>query len=594
MESAGPAALVAWAEQQGIEPSDLLAGLVLARAEHLGASGPERLALVAGADPPAPDELPVAAEHVSPDLLGEVLGAASAASRRHQGVVFTPRPSAEGLVRVALDAFGGVPHRVLDPAVGGGAFVLAVVRALVDRGMSADEAFACVQAHDTDPLSVQVAAAALGLWYAEQHGVVHPDASTSQVADFLLPDAAGPEAPVDLVVGNPPFLSQLRRSTTRSAERLAALRSRYGTAVGPYTDDASLFLLAGLDRLHPGGVMALIQPRSFLGAGGAQEVRRRVLDGAALVGMWEPVGRVFPVAVDVCAPVFVRSGQQPPDVRVWHEVDLGESAGLRPSAELLGDEPADGIASSHHDGPPMVALPPQGGRLAEHATVTAGFRDQFYGMAPCIREADGPADPRPRLITSGLIDPGVDRWGRRPARIARQQWTAPVLEVGLLDPDERVGRWVAARLVPKVVVASQTKVVEATLDLEGRAIPSPPTVSVEAPASDLPRLLAVLLAPTTTAWLHRRAAGTGLAPDALRVSRAHLAELPLPGDRVVWDEAAALLLDRCGGPDGRPLGDDEPTRRFGELMGAAYGLPASTVDLVLAWWLARLPAASLA
>ncbi|OWY61113.1 hypothetical protein B7486_65530, partial [cyanobacterium TDX16] len=274
----------------------------------------------------------------------------------------------------------------------------------------------------------------------------------------------------------------LRRSTTRSAERLAALRARYGVAVGPYTDDASLFLLAGLDRLRPGGVLALVQPRSFLGAGGAREVRRRVLDDAALVGMWEPVGRVFPVAVDVCAPVLVRGGEQPPDVRVWHEVDLGESAGLRPATELLGDDPSAGIASSHHDGPPMVALPPQGGRLGDHTRVTAGFRDQFYGMAPHIREAEGPDDPRPRLVTSGLIDPGLDAWGRRPARIARRSWDAPVLQHDLLDPDERVGRWVAARLVPKVVVASQTKVVEATLDLAGRVIPSPPTVSVEAPA----------------------------------------------------------------------------------------------------------------
>ncbi|OWY59889.1 hypothetical protein B7486_72140, partial [cyanobacterium TDX16] len=127
-----------------------------------------------------------------------------------------------------------------------------------------------------------------------------------------------------------------------------------------------------------------------------------------------------------------------------------------------------------------------------------------------------------------------------------------------------------------------------------RVIPSPPTVSVEAPAAELPRLLAVLLAPATTAWLHRRAAGTGLAPDALRVSRAHLAELPLPGDRVAWAEATELLLAICTGPDARPLGDDEPTRAFGEVMAAAHGMPTSTADEVVAWWLERLPVASLA
>jgi hypothetical protein len=169
-----------------------------------------------------------------------------------------------------------------------------------------------------------------------------------------------------------------------------------------------------------------------------------------------------------------------------------------------------------------------------------------------------------------------------------------VVEVAALDPDARVGRWAAARLVPKLVVASQTKVIEVALDTAGRVIPSPPTISVEAAAEELPRLLAVLLAPATTAWLHRRAAGTGLAPDALRVSVADLVDVPLPGDEAPWQAATDLLLTICTGPEARPLGDDEPTRRFGQLMAEAYGLPPLTGDAVLAWWLARLPAASAA
>ncbi|OWY59841.1 hypothetical protein B7486_72400, partial [cyanobacterium TDX16] len=209
----------------------LLAGLALARAEDLGAAGAEHLGLVVGAHPVPVDDLPIPTDGITPDLLGEVLGVAGATTRRHEGAVFTPRPSAEGLVRVALDALGAVPHRLLDPSVGGGAFVLAAVRTLVRDGVPVLDAFDSVQGHDADLLSVQVAAAALGLWCAEQTGEVRPDAAIHQVTDFLLPDDLGPGAPMDLVVGNPPFLSQLRRSTTRSAERLAALRARYGVAV---------------------------------------------------------------------------------------------------------------------------------------------------------------------------------------------------------------------------------------------------------------------------------------------------------------------------------------------------------------------------
>jgi hypothetical protein len=70
--------------------------------------------------------------------------------------------------------------------------------------------------------------------------------------------------------------------------------------------------------------------------------------------------------------------------------------------------------------------------------------------------------------------------------------------------------------------------------------------------------------------------------------------VPLPADRVAWDDATTLLLEVVAGSDPRPLGDDEPTRRFGEAMAAAAGLPADAADQVVAWWLARLPTASLA
>lgn len=602
--SPAPDVLLRWAEQRGVELWPLLASLYLAGVDDLGVTPDDDLALLEGpgSSPPLRSDLPVPSDGVAPDLLGEVLGAAAASVRRDEGAVFTPRATAEGLVAAALAALpdGRRPGHVLDPSVGGGAFVLAVVRALAASGATPGEAAATIVGVDADPLSVAVTAAALDLWLVGRDGATARDAARAGARgpalhqrDLLL-DPPPLVRSVDLVVGNPPFLSQLRRGTTRSPDQVVALRRRFGQAVGPYTDAAALFLLACLDVLDEGGVLALVQPRSFLGAGGAGEVRRRLLDRAALVGLWEPSTKVFAAAVHVCAPIFVAGAPQPPEVRVWHDATLAVQVGERRADQLLGGEAGGGIASSRDDQPPSVALPPHGGRLGDHASVTAGFRDQFYGMAPAVYEADGPDDPRPRLITSGLIDPGVDRWGVRRARYARRTWDAPVLQVDELDPEARVGRWVRARLVPKLVVASQTRVIEAFLDLEGRVVPSPPAIAVEAPPDALPRLLAALLAPATTAWIHRRAAGTGMAPDALRISVADLVEVPLPGDRRSWDEAARLLSEICCGPDARPLGDDEPTRRFAAAVNDAYGLPPLTGDAATAWWLARLPVASIA
>src|SRR4029453_18709845 len=49
---------------------------------------------------------------------------------------------------------------------------------------------------------------------------------------------------------------------------------------------------------------------------------------------------------------------------------------------------------------------------------------------------------------------------------------------------------------------------------------------------------APLAAPAATAWLARRAAGTGLERAAVRVSGPDVAAPPLPPDRAGWDRAA--------------------------------------------------------
>src|SRR5690606_27575036 len=71
---------------------------------------------------------------------------------------------------------------------------------------------------------------------------------------------------VDVVVGNPPFLGQLRTATAADQQRRDALRERFGGAVQPYTDAAWLFLLAGVEATRHGGAVVLVQPTSLLGA----------------------------------------------------------------------------------------------------------------------------------------------------------------------------------------------------------------------------------------------------------------------------------------------------------------------------------------
>lgn len=145
--------------------------------------------------------------------------------------------------------------------------------------------------------------------------------------------------------------------------------------------------------------------------------------------------------------------------------------------------------------------------------------------------------------------------------------------------DPRLGAWLERILVPKVLVACQTRVVEAVVDADGALLPSVPVIAVCADPARLFDVAAVLLAPHTSAWAVRRAAGTALSADAIKLSAKQVLDAPLPRDVGAWAAGAEHLRQA-----GRGLGD---APAFAAIMNQAYELEPDG-DLT-AWWLARLP-----
>jgi hypothetical protein len=187
------------------------------------------------------------------------------------------------------------------------------------------------------------------------------------------------------------------------------------------------------------------------------------------------------------------------------------------------------------------------------------------------------------LITSGAIDPGRIRWADTSARIAGRTLMCPAVDPRELEPVSSLGRWVEARRVPKVLVATQTRVVEAVADPTGEWIPSTPVVSVEPGTDDLWRVLAVLLAPSTSVWARRHFAGAALSARAVKLSARQVLDIPLPSDGSAWDDAARIWQkahDVTSG--GAPI---EAALAAGELMDRAYGVE----DVALSWWSSQLP-----
>jgi hypothetical protein len=483
----------------------------------------------------------------------------SAADRRRGGVHHTDPALAAEIARLAMDLVERSPAEplVVDPAVGGGVFLLAAAGSIGGRpGDVVGQLHGC----DIDPLAVATTRAALTVW----SGGVVPPAVNVRVADYLDPATTFPAA--DLVIGNPPFLSQLKGTTSRDADDRRKLSVRW-PGVGRYVDTAAAFMLAAVDGLARGGVWALIQPDSVLGASDAEAVRARLAAVAPVRRIWVDDARRFDAAVDTVA-ILGRQGSSG-EVTVFAGVPASEIGVVSPPspkswAPLLGPVRGVPVVSEL-----LVADTDVAGTLGDLALVTAGFRDQFYGLREAVSEDP---DTDVKLITSGLIDPLTNRWGTTSCRYDKRTWIHPAVALDLVADDIR--DWVRARLRPKVLVASQTTTIEAIADPAGELVPCTPVVTVEPhDPGNVWRIAALLTCPVTTALLAHAASGTALSADALRVSASRLADLPLPANADSWTRAAASAR----------AGDIAAT---GDAMQEAYGVEDPAL---VEWWQSRLP-----
>jgi len=460
--------------------------------------------------------------------------------RARRGAWYTPSWLAAALVERAVpDAGAALVGPVVDLACGGGAILLAAADRLRALGWAAGDAVRHLRGFDVDPLAVAVTEAALW-WWSARLGEPALAGERVVVGDGLLAprcEAAG------AVVGNPPFLGQLRARTAVDADRRRALRARYGDAVGAYTDPAWLFLLRSVEDVVPGGRVALVQPQSVLAARDAAGVRAAIDRQASLVDVLLPGAEAFDADVATCGVVLERGAT---GGRAWTDA-LADGAGV-----------------------PTVDLP-DGRVLGDLAATHAGFRDEYYAMAGAVAEG-GPGRP---LVTVGAIDPLtlLDR----PQRFAGQRWGDPRVDVDGLDG--RAARWAALQAGPKLLVATQTKVLEAVADPDGDLLGSvPAVVVVPRDPAQLWHLAAALHAPAASAWLLRRSAGTARTSDACRPTAALLAALPVPADGPAWDDAA-----RAAEAARRGRGDVAEVARLAD---AALGVADPSVH---AWWDARRP-----
>ncbi len=197
--------------------------------------------------------------------------------RRQRGAFDTPPALVREACARAVAACARAPRRGWDPSCGAGAFLVA----LAERGIEAEGV-------EIEPATAAVAQ------------VAAPRARVHQGDGLSL----RPQAPVDLVVGNPPYVPpehQPRELRERLQRELPWLYGRYDLAV-PFAARAA-------EALAPGGGLCLVLPAPLLSQPYARPLRQRWSAEHRLTALGPPVR--FPGAVVQVVLVALQAGAGP-------------------------------------------------------------------------------------------------------------------------------------------------------------------------------------------------------------------------------------------------------------------------------------------
>ena len=420
--------------------------------------------------------------------------------------------------------------RVLDPAMGGGHFLLAAAEHLAGAGADSEKRWAVVgslHGADRDPVAVMLARSALWLWAA--HPGTGPDDLAGRLVqgDALLDDLWDAGS-FDMVIGNPPYASVFTRAGDDPGER-EAIRARYETAAGSY-DLAVVFVEAAVKLLREGGRCGLVIPNKLLAADYARTLREWMGERAeveVLAELAETGGfdaGVYPVVM------VARKGTPSADGRLM--VVKGAQTLERRQADLRG---APGSVWS-----PVVAHDFEEVRrlwegdsipLGDGAHISAGLTvSEAYALREAVIDAppnliSGEFYP---LITTGLIGRGRVTWGEGRGRFLKRTYRRPVVAESVLP----VRRREQARGA-KIIVAGLGREPRAFYDAGGM-LASVGTLIITEADWPLPLLCNWLNSPEVARLYQVLFGGLALSGGYLRFGKRELALLPVPRALPDW------------------------------------------------------------
>ena len=574
------------------------------------------------------------------------LGRAGQHDRKASGSYYTPTALVESILDWTLDpaineALSGdgpetalLDLKILDPACGSGhfltaaadrvGFALATLRSAqstptageIERARR-DVVQNCIYGVDIDPIAVELCRFALSSASGESgircgdsllgltpKMLAEGDDNTTSTGDnsafhwnLEFPEvfkdgeanpATGWLGGFDVVIGNPPFLNQLETTTAQSKELATFLKRRYPGVAKGYADTAVIFAeLSSQVVRAEGGRFGLVQPASILASADTKGARRSLTNRGTLETLWAAREGVFDASVRTCAIVF-RNGESPSttELRRFTGLDFHALPPLRTNTDEIAGMETWAPLISDGFGIPRVDLD-ESQTMSAVLSATADFRDQYYGLVGFVEDANGRVPDgvnTAALITTGLIDPAELHWGNRSTKFNKTDYTAPLVDLNRLRSESELGDWAANRLVPKLLLATQTRVIEVAVDEAGVLLPSVPVITVTTHGISPWHAAAALMSPPITAWAAARYMGAALSIDALKLSASQVLGLPLPANSAAWDSAAELIRDASGASSSQKR--TQKLQEAGALMCDAYRV--CDADQLMNWWRGRL------
>lgn len=264
-------------------------------------------------------------------------------ARKRTGSWFTKDELAGPTAARAIEPLAALrrPLRIVDPACGGGAFLLAALRARVRMGARPAE----VVADELFGVDVDATAAQLAAWTL--HEACFEDAPPIEAIEAHVHAGCGlrafEEGTFDAVVGNPPWETLQRgqglAATADATSERSTLRSEFQLAGRGKLYTYRLFVERALRLLVRGGRLGLLVPASLYFDRDARALRDHLLDECRLEWLFGFENRRRLFAIDsryrFCA-IVAETGSRSSEVRVaFARTDPAEWSEANPAHLLV-------------------------------------------------------------------------------------------------------------------------------------------------------------------------------------------------------------------------------------------------------------------